>query len=73
MSQPSGSLSRLRVVDLWRVLGGPYCSQILGEDGAGVLKMEPPEGMKRAVGDCPLWMASPRIIAESIATSAASR
>ncbi|HAO87283.1 MAG TPA: carnitine dehydratase [Gammaproteobacteria bacterium] len=32
------------VIDLSRVLGGPYCSQILGDHGAEVIKIEPPRG-----------------------------
>ncbi len=41
---PQGALQGLRVIDLSRVLGGPYCGQILGDHGADVLKVEPPQG-----------------------------
>lgn len=37
-------LDGLRVVDLSRVLGGPWCTQVLGDHGADVLKVEPPQG-----------------------------
>lgn len=41
---PTGSLQGLKVIDLSRVLGGPYCTQILGDHGAEVFKIEPPFG-----------------------------
>ena len=43
-STPTGALAGCRIVDLSRVLGGPFCTQILGDHGADVLKLEPPAG-----------------------------
>jgi len=39
-----GALAGLKVVDLSRVLGGPFCTQMLGDHGADVIKVEPPQG-----------------------------
>ncbi len=39
-----GALAGLKVVDLTRVLGGPFCTQWLGDHGADVVKVEPPQG-----------------------------
>ncbi len=44
MSESEGALAGVRVIDLSRVLGGPFCTQILADHGADVVKVEPPQG-----------------------------
>lgn len=54
----SGALAGVTVVDLSRVLGGPYCTQILGDHGADVLKIEPPQGDETRAWGPPVFHGS---------------
>ena len=41
---PRGPLSGVTVIDLSRILAGPYCTFLMAEMGARVIKVEPPKG-----------------------------
>ncbi|MFI5029125.1 MAG: CaiB/BaiF CoA transferase family protein [Reyranellales bacterium] len=43
-TQNRGPLSGVTVVDLSRILAGPYCTFLMAEMGARVIKVEPPKG-----------------------------
>lgn len=44
LARTPGAIAGLKVIDLTRVLGGPYCTMVLSDHGADVIKIEPPQG-----------------------------
>lgn len=54
-----GALAGLKVVEMGQLIAGPFCGQLLGDQGAEVVKVEPPgkgDPMRQwGRGDYPLW------------------
>jgi len=61
MQVPSPSLKGIKVVELGTLIAGPFCSRVLAEFGAEVIKIEAPDGgdqlrqWRKMYGDTSLW------------------
>ncbi len=51
----ASALEKIKVVDLTRTLAGPFCTMMLGDMGADVVKIEEPERGDETRGWTPFW------------------
>ena len=57
-SDATPAFEGLRIVDLTQGLAGPFCAMLMAQNGAEVVKVEPPEGdWSRSLGS-PGWTKS---------------
>ena len=64
MSRLSTALAGLRVLDLSQGIAGPYCASVLQQQGADVIKLEPPGGdWARKMGFAPVTGLTAPVIA----------
>jgi crotonobetainyl-CoA:carnitine CoA-transferase CaiB-like acyl-CoA transferase len=50
-TENNGALAGIRVIELGQLIAGPFCGQLLGDMGAEVIKVEPPQVDGKGGGD----------------------
>ena len=65
MAEPTGPLKGIRVVDLTRVMAGPYATLMLGDMGANIIKVERPGAGDDTRAWGPPWVESEGVPRES--------
>ena len=56
-SKSNPPLQGIRVLDLTRIIAGPYCSMVMGDLGAEVIKIEQPKIGDESRSWGPPWVA----------------
>jgi crotonobetainyl-CoA:carnitine CoA-transferase CaiB-like acyl-CoA transferase len=71
MPKPSGALHGIRIVECAQDIAGPYAAMLLAEQGADVIKIEPPGGDRaRALPGFHVWNRSKRNVIADLITDA---
>ncbi len=71
MDTSQGSLCGIRIVECAQAIAGPYAAMLLAEQGADVIKVEPPGGDRaRALPGFAVWNRSKRSVVADLTTAA---
>src|SRR5262249_183028 len=73
-AQPAGALEGVRIIECAQDIAAPYAAMLLAEQGADVIKVEPPGGDRaRSLPGFVVWKRSKRGVTCDLATMAGRR